>query len=135
MSTRIQPFARYRLLKPMLWFKYINGAEFSCNIEQGSICEYFQHSNTYTFAPREGVTPFFSRDTVENNPTWFAPFAAEKDAVLIVRAEFMNADSAGIYRMLEMSGAGNRYDDIAVSDLLRKMADFVRKVKPPEKEG
>lgn len=62
---------RFRTRKLMLWFKHICGEEFHCEIAQGEPCDYFAHSDTYVFAGRNGVAPWFSRRTVEANPVWF----------------------------------------------------------------
>jgi hypothetical protein len=55
----------------MLWFKHLCGEEWHCEIAQGEPCDYFEHSDTYVFAGRDGVSPWFSRRTVEANPAWF----------------------------------------------------------------
>lgn len=47
----------------------------SCTLHAGEICEYFAHSDTYLFASREGVVPFYNRETVERHPEWFAPMS------------------------------------------------------------
>jgi len=70
-TVRGEVVLRVRTRKPMLWFKFIAGHEVSCEIAQGEPCEYFAHSDTYVFAGREGVAPWFSRGTVEANPAWF----------------------------------------------------------------
>jgi hypothetical protein len=63
----------YLLLRPLFWFKWICGEEFHCEIPAGSTCDYFAHSDTYTFPAQHGVVPYFSRKTVANNPHWFEP--------------------------------------------------------------
>lgn len=63
----------YHTLRPILWFKWIGGDDFHCEISAGETCEYFGHSDTYIFASRGGVAPWFSRKTIEANPNWFKP--------------------------------------------------------------
>lgn len=68
-----EPILNYRLLKDTVYEFESWPFSRSWVLRAGEVCSYFKYSNTYLFEDRDGVAPYFSRETVEQQKEFFEP--------------------------------------------------------------
>lgn len=67
---------QFKLTRDCLWMIPFGLSHISCTLKEGEVCEYFPHSDTYVFDPRDSlegarIVPYYPREIVEAWGFWF----------------------------------------------------------------